>query len=106
MTNNKRSPDFRYLYTNGVKIQFSPHDVMLYFGVKEDPSSADDALLEQIAVAMNPSTAKILAQTLTRTIEHFESATNTEIPVDKARLERLEEILASASARPKASSTS
>lgn len=106
MTSNNRSPDFRYVYANGVKMQFTPNDVMLFFGIKEDPSATEDVLLEQIAIAMNPATAKILAHTLTRTIEHFETTTNIQIPVDKAKLEGLENILASASAQAKVSPTS
>lgn len=105
MKENTRAKDFRYIYSNGIKLQFSQNEVMLFFGIKEDPTSQEDSLFEQVSVVMSPASAKLLAVTLTRTIEHFESSTHVQIPVDQAKLEYLERILEAVGSPVKASPT-
>jgi hypothetical protein len=105
MTDSGRTKDFRYIYSNGQKISFSGNEVILVFGIKEDPSTADDNILEEVGVAMTLATAKLLAVTLTRTVEHFESTNKTVILVDQTRIENLEKILRAAEDRLKASPT-
>ncbi len=105
MTEKIRATEFRYVYANGLKLQFSGSEVILTFGIKEDPTAPDESLREEVAIAMVPSTAKILSRTLARTFEHFEAATGVTIPIDAAREAQLEKILQDSDAASKASAT-
>jgi len=84
--NNARSKDFRYVYTNGITAQFGGHDFTLVFGIKEWQTSNDGKLFEEVGVVMTPTTAKMLAITLTKAVENFEKSSGNVILVDKAIL--------------------
>lgn len=92
---NTRTKDFRYIYANGLALQFSGSDVMLVFGNKEDQGNPNQKFLEEIGVMMTHVTAKALSQTLVQVIEHYEKTTGVIIPIEQARKDRVEAMLAS-----------
>ena len=106
MIKNERSKDFRYVYANGMKMQFGPIDVILTFGIKEDLASSEEAIFEEVGIVLTPVTAKLLAMSLTRTIEHVEKTSNIEIPIDPAKSAYVDNILRAADAQTSDPSTS
>jgi len=90
---NARSKDFRYIYANGLAVQFGNNDVALIFGVKEDQATNDEHILEEVAVMMTPLTAKNLAISLTKIIEHFEMTSGVVIPIEQAKIDSIDNAL-------------
>jgi hypothetical protein len=93
MPESTRANDFRYVYSNAAKIQFTVNDVTIIHGIKEDQSSNDDHIYEQVGIISNHIAAKHLAHTLTRVIQHYEWSNSVVIPLDQTKLDALENIL-------------
>lgn len=90
---NTRSSEFRYVYANGMGVQFGGSDVTLVFGIKENPASPDDKIMEEVAVIMTHVTAKHFALSLAKMITHVEQANGKVIPVENENLDKLERFL-------------
>jgi hypothetical protein len=89
---SKQSKDFRVVFTNSFALRFSDNDVLLRFSVDLDPPDQESVALEEVAVAMTPRSAKLLALTLSKVLESFESAAGPiDVPQDK--LDALEEAI-------------
>lgn len=88
---NQKSKDFRYIYANGIVTQFGGNDVTLIFGIKENQSALDNSMNEEVGVIMTPTTAKMLAISLTKLIEGFEKQSKSMIPVNPELSEALDQ---------------
>lgn len=95
MKNNQKSKDFRFVYANGLAIQFG-NEVMMLFGIREDQSVSGEDMLEEVGIVMTPMTAKALAISLSKTIDHFERSNNVQIPVDASKMGSIDEMLKAA----------
>ncbi len=59
-------------FSNIFQMRFGDNDVLLEFGVDMNPEQPGQLVELNARVAMTPRSAKILAYTLTKTIESFE----------------------------------
>jgi len=91
-----KSPLFRYTFCNGFGVQSNGSEIILFFGVKEDPQNPKQDFLKEVGVIMLPSTMKVLAKTLNGLVALFERAAGAEIAVDQNRLDEIEKQLTSA----------
>ncbi len=90
---NTRSKDFRYVYANGIGMQFGDNDVTLVFGVKEDPTDIEEKMMEEVAIFLTPSTAKALSMSLAAIIEQAEKS-GGKIPIDQSKMDNLLKVIA------------
>lgn len=97
MNKSPRSKDFRYIYANGIGLQFNGAELMLMFGVKEDFSNKDNIMLEEVGVIMAASSAKLLGLMIAGAVEASEKASGQAIPVDETKLRSLQDMLAASS---------
>ena len=66
-----RSPDFRYIFTNGFQLQMTSNEVTLRLCIAEDAADSENSLLEMVGAVMTPTAAKLLASLLTETLANF-----------------------------------
>jgi hypothetical protein len=93
MPASTRANDFRYVFSSAARIQFTANDVTIIHGIKEDQSSTEDAFYEQVGIISAHGSAKLLAHTLTRIIQHYEWSNAVVIPLDQTKVESLENVL-------------
>ena len=85
-----RSDDFRYVYSNSFGLVFSGGEATIKFGFVEDPTSPTDSVREEVAVVLTHVSLKVLAFSLTKTIEAYEASNKVTIPLEKSKIEELE----------------
>jgi hypothetical protein len=90
---NSRTNDFRYVFSNTFRIQFTPNEMTVGFAISEDPLNANDSLLEQVAVIITPSGAKLLGRLLSTTIADYERETGTVVPIPNGSFESIDKIV-------------
>ncbi|MEO8927247.1 MAG: hypothetical protein ABI306_08795 [Caulobacteraceae bacterium] len=101
MPANKQSSDFKYIFTNGFGLSFSGNEVIIKFGIVEDPSKPTESLLEQVGVVMTLPTVKTITYLLTKTMENFELANNMTVPLDAAKIAEIDQQVNAGIAPPK-----
>jgi hypothetical protein len=92
-----RNGDFKYFYSNSFGVSVSNEEMIIRFGVFEDPSNPNDSICEQVAVVVSLTGGKTLMQSLAAVIQRFEEGTKTTIPFSQ---ERVAEIQASVAEIP------
>lgn len=93
---NPRSPQFRYIYVDALKVQFNGTEAIVHLGVREDLGATDDIFYEEVALAMTASSAKLIGLMLSSMVESFERVTGTALPIDPAKVSKIQEMLSSA----------
>jgi hypothetical protein len=91
-TRSTRSSNWRIIYTNIFGIGFGDNDVRLMCGFDMDIGKPGAEVLEEATIVMTPRSAKMLSYTLDRILELHES-TFGQIPLDPARVARVDEML-------------
>lgn len=76
-----KSPDFRYIPCESIKLALGHDAVKIVLGVNE----MDGSTLELAGVHMTHKTAKILRNMITRAIDRYENDTGVEIPAPSSR---------------------
>jgi len=66
-------------------MNFSYSEVLIKFGIVEDPSKPNDSIQDEVGIVFTHASAKLLAYMLTKTIANYERDTKTEVPLDAAR---------------------
>jgi hypothetical protein len=83
-----RSEDFRYIYSNSVRIGISPWDIRLNFGALVHSENTEPINKEEVVIVMSPQHAKVLALIFLSNIQEYEE-THGPISVSEAVLDRL-----------------
>ena len=84
-----RTPDFKFVYSNGVGLQMSEDELVLTFGFSEDLAKAMESARLSVGVIMSLKGAKLLQLALNKALGDWEAA-NREIILPEALLETLE----------------
>ncbi len=80
MSESTRSNLFRYVYTNGFSLQVANGEVIIRFGLAEDPDEPE-ILHEEVGVVMNVQNLKGLSVTLSKVVESMEKTVGEFIEV-------------------------
>jgi hypothetical protein len=75
-----RANDFRYVYANSFGLRLAGTEVVIQFGIIEDPSKPQDSQQEQVAIVTSLVGAKTLGAILNEAIRSYEAETNTIVP--------------------------
>src|ERR1700693_1765568 len=59
-----RDDDYRELYSNNIKIGFSPLDLFLVFGLLDTMPDASMVVRDQVAIRVSPIQYKVLCETM------------------------------------------
>lgn len=94
MNNNPKAKDFRFIYANGMGVQFNGLEFMLAVGVKEDQSVENTTFLEEATIILSPSTAKLLGVIINKIIVSNEKITGIPIQVDETKINALDQAIA------------
>lgn len=86
----RRNGDFKYFYANGFTVSVSNDEMIVKFGVIEDPSNPTDSICEQVAIVVSLTGGKTLAHSLMAVLERFEESTKTSIPVSPERVAEIQ----------------
>ena len=79
-----RAPDFKFIYTNALGLQFSDNDLRLLFAIVEGDGA--ESAYEQMGVSMTHRTAKLMGHMLTEIIASYEAKAGITIPLDAEKV--------------------
>ena len=89
----KRSPNFRYIYANGVALNFNGNECILKFGMKDDPNTPDESMYEEVAIVLSPATAKLIGTLLVKVIAAAEVLSGNAIVIDQTKIASIDEAI-------------
>jgi hypothetical protein len=101
----ERVSDFRWVFTNGFGLQITDNEVMLTFGMVQDPAKPNESVLEQVGCVMSPRSAKLLARILTDSISNWEKTSNFEIKLGDDKIKEIEAVITSGTNKTKDAAT-
>ncbi len=92
-TEIRRSAEFKYFYSNAFSLGMSSNELILRFGLAENPATPTD-MTDQVGVILSLVGAKSLAVALAETIKKFEADSHTTIPFPEDKLSEMRASLA------------